>query len=104
MRNLFLFVFLSTYIFSLELYAVNLEQLELEEGFKISIFAENLDSPRQMVEGENGTIFVAERGGQILALIDADKNGQIDSKNIVAEGLTLSTGISLLKEIYISLK
>ena len=97
MRNLFLFIFLTTYIFSFELSAVNLKQLELEEGFKISIFAENLDDPRQMVEGKNGTIFVAERGGQIIALVDSDKNGQIDSKTIVAEGLTLSTGVSLFE-------
>lgn len=79
----------------MRLSAINLEQLELEDGFEISIFADNLDAPRQMVEGENGTIFVAERGGQILALIDADKNGQIDSKIIVAKDLTLSTGLSI---------
>ena len=95
MRNLFIFIFIFTYAFSMQLSAINLEQLELEDGFEISIFADNLDAPRQMVEGENGTIFVAERGGQILALIDADKNGQIDSKIIVAKDLTLSTGLSI---------
>jgi len=95
MRNLFIFIFIFTYAFSMRLSAINLEQLELEDGFEISIFADNLDAPRQMVEGENGTIFVAERGGQILALIDADKNGQIDSKIIVAKDLTLSTGLSI---------
>jgi glucose/arabinose dehydrogenase len=95
MRNLFLFILIFTYALSMQLSAINLEQLELEDGFEISIFAENLDAPRQMVEGENGTIFVAERGGQILALIDADKNGQVDSKIIVAKDLTLSTGLSI---------
>ena len=63
MRNLFIFVFLSIYILPFNLKALDLINLELEDGFEISIFAENLDSPRQMAEGENGTIFVGERGG-----------------------------------------
>ena len=87
MRNFFIFVFLSICIFSFNLKALDLTNLELEEGFKISIFSENLDAPRQMAEGENGTIFVGERGGQILALIDSDKNGQVDSKIIIASDL-----------------
>ena len=95
MRNLFIFVFLSIYILPINLTALDLTNLELEDGFKISIFAESLDAPRQMAEGENGTIFVGERGGQILALIDSDKNGQADSKIIIAKDLKYSTGISL---------
>ena len=95
MRNLFIFVFLSIYILPFNLTALDLTNLELEDGFEISIFAENLDAPRQMAEGENGTIFVGERGGQILALIDSDKNGQVDSKIIIATDLKYSTGISL---------
>jgi glucose/arabinose dehydrogenase len=95
MRNLFIFVFLSIYIYPFNLKALDLSNLELEDGFEISIFAENLDSPRQMAEGKNGTIFVGERGGQILALIDSDKNGQVDSKIIIASDLEYSTGISL---------
>ena len=55
--------------------------LVLEPGFDISIFASNLDAPRQMVEGKNGTIFVGERGGQIIALRDTDNNGQADFMN-----------------------
>ena len=95
MRNLFIFVFLSIYTLPFNLTALDLTNLVLEDGFEISIFAENLDAPRQMAEGENGTIFVGERGGQILALIDSDKNGQVDSKIIIATDLEYSTGISL---------
>jgi glucose/arabinose dehydrogenase len=79
----------------LNLFSQILDDLQVESGFKISIFAENLDAPRQMAEGKNGTIFVAERSGQILALIDSDKNGQVDSKVIVAKDLSYSTGLSL---------
>ena len=77
--------------------------LILEQGFDISIFASNLDAPRQMVEGKNGTIFVGERGGQIIALRDTDNNGQADLKIIIAKDLTYSTGISIYNgDLYFS--
>ncbi len=89
--SFFLLIFTFT---SLDIYSQNLDQLELEPGFKISIFAQNLDSPRQMFEGDNGTIFVGERSGQIIALRDSDENGQADLKIIVAKNLTYSSGVS----------
>jgi glucose/arabinose dehydrogenase len=95
MKKFSKFIFFPIYIFSLNLSAVNLDQLVLEEGFSISIFAENLDSPRQMVEGENGTIFVGERNGNILALKDTDNNGQVDLRIVIADELTYSTGVSI---------
>jgi|TARA_Y100000992_G_scaffold2685_1_gene1752 glucose/arabinose dehydrogenase len=80
-----------------------LDDLLLEPGFKISIYADKLDSPRQMAEGENGTIFVGERNGKIIALRDSDNNGQADSKITVADGLTYSTGVSLFNgDLYFS--
>ena len=88
---------LNAYLFFLSgsISANILDDLFLEPGFNISIYADNLDSPRQMVEGKNGTIFVGERNGKILALQDLDNNGQVDSKIVVADGLTYSTGVSL---------
>lgn len=103
MQKLFICsLFLVTY-FSLNLHAINLDDLSLEKGFNISIFAEDLDSPRQMVEGANGIIYVAERNGQIIALKDLDKNGQSDVKITLVKNLSLSTGISLYKgDLYFS--
>jgi glucose/arabinose dehydrogenase len=84
-------------------FSQNLEKLVLEPGFKISIFAENLSSPRQMAEGENGTIFIGERSGQIVALTDSDKNGEADSKKVIAKNLEYSTGISVFDgDLYFS--
>ncbi len=103
MKNLFSFLFFLIYISSIHIFAMELEDLSLEDGFQISIYAENLDSPRQMAEGKNGTIFVGERNGKILALRDLDNNGQVDSKIIVADGLTYSTGVSLFNgDLYFS--
>ena len=104
MKKKFIFT-LNVYLlfFSVSIFADVLDDLILEPGFSISIFAENLDSPRQMVEGKNGTIFVGERNGKILALRDLDSNGQVDSKIIVADGLTYSTGVSLFNgDLYFS--
>ena len=95
MKNLFLFLPILASLFFGKLHALELEYLTVEDGFKISIFAENLDSPRQMTEGKNGTIFVGERGGQIIALIDSDHNGQADSKIVLAKDLKSSTGLSI---------
>ena len=73
----------------------NLSHLRLDPGFKISIFANNLDSPRQMAEGHNGTVFLGQRSGTILALLDSDRNGEVDSKRVIADNLTYSTGVSI---------
>jgi glucose/arabinose dehydrogenase len=99
-KNLILFLLSASSSFLL---AINLTQLSLDDGFNISIFAENLNAPRQMAEGKNGTIFVGERGGQIVALRDTDNNGVADSKIIIANDLTFSTGLSLHKgDLYFS--
>ena len=83
--------------------AQNIDNLVLDPGFKISIFAENLSSPRQIAQGKNGTIFVGERTGQIIALTDTDQNGQADKKKVIAEGLEYSTGISIFNgDLYFS--
>tara|TARA_B100001093_G_scaffold466456_1_gene484880 strand:+ start:4612 stop:5718 length:1107 start_codon:yes stop_codon:yes gene_type:complete len=104
MRNSqILFFLLIIFTFQLRLYSQNLDQLILEPGFAISIYAKGLDSPRQMAEGQDGTIYVGERGGQIIALRDTDNNGEADFKRVIADNLILSTGISMFEgDIYFS--
>ncbi|MDB9908770.1 PQQ-dependent sugar dehydrogenase [Gammaproteobacteria bacterium] len=103
MKNLFLFPPILASLFFGQLHALELDHLIIEDGFNISIFAENLDSPRQMTEGEEGTIFVGERGGQIIALVDSDDNGQADSKIVLARDLISSTGLSIFNgDLYFS--
>ncbi len=103
MKKIFLNIFSIIIFFPSHLSAIDVEDLQIEEGFQISVFAEDLDSPRQMVEGSEGTIFVAERNGQIVALKDSDNNGQADSKIIIAKNLSYSTGISFFDgDIYFS--
>ena len=87
-KNLTLFFLVTASCFNFKIFAQDLDQFQLQPGFQIEIFASDLDSPRQMAEGKNGTIFVGERGGQIVALSDSDRNGQADSKRVIAESLT----------------
>jgi glucose/arabinose dehydrogenase len=83
--------------------AQDLDKLVLEPGFKISIFAEKLSAPRQIAQGKNGTIFIGERTGQIIALTDSDQNGQADYKKVIAEDLEYSTGLSIFNgDLYFS--
>ena len=103
MRNLITIIFVAILTLHWDAQALDISHLKVQEGFKISIFAQDLNSPRQMVEGENGTIFVGQRSGQILALLDSDRNGQVDLKRVIADDLTYSTGVSIFNgDLYFS--
>ena len=72
-----------------------LEDLTLNQKYSIEIFASDLDSPRQLAESSSGRIFVgSKRGGKIFAIRDTDGNGEADEQSLVAEGLTMATGVS----------
>ena len=69
--TLLLILFFMTF----NVFSLNLEKLKLPEGFKISIFADELQLPRQISESRNGYIFIGSKkaNGKIFALIDKDK-------------------------------
>ena len=50
---------------------IPLEQLTLPEGFKIEVYASNIENPRQMALGPGGTVFVGtRRAGNVYAVLD----------------------------------
>ena len=72
--------------------------LSLPEGFEIKVFANGLDSPRQITETEKGYILVgSKKGSEIVALLDQDKDGVSEKKVIVSDGLQNPTGITFFK-------
>ena len=72
------------------------DQLELPDGFKISIYAKNIKSARQIAESKNGTIFVGSKSGDsVMALIDTNNDNYAETKIIVASGLSNPTGVAL---------
>lgn len=58
------------------------------DGFAVQLFAEGLNGPRFMAVGPNGVLYVADRGNdRIVALPDADGNGEADEVRIFADGV-----------------
>ena len=75
-----------------------LNYLTLPEGFEISIFAEGLNSPRQISETEAGYVIVgSKKGDKIYALHDNNLDGYAEKKILIAKGLQNPTGVTFYK-------
>ena len=73
-----------------------LEKLNVPDGFEISIFADNLDSPRQIAETEKGYVVVgSKKGDKIFALYDINSDGFAEEKILIAENLQNPTGVAV---------
>ena len=82
----------------------SIKSLKVPEGFIISKFAENIDSPRQMAQGDLGYIFIgSRRGNEIVVIRDFDNNGVSDFKRTIASSLNQPSGVSFYGgDIYFS--
>ena len=91
----FLLFFLVIFISGLVYSNSNLDRLNLPNGFEISIYADNLDSPRQITETDNGYIIVgSKKGDKIFALFDEDLDGYAERKILIADSLQNPTGVT----------
>ena len=76
----------------------NIGKLNLPDGFQISIFADKLESPRQITETKEGYVIVgSKKGDKIFALFDGDHDGYAETKIAIAEGLKNPTGVTYHK-------
>ena len=83
-------------LISFDVYAFNINDLILPKDFEISIFANNLDTPRQISETDDGYVIVgSKKGDKIYALFDQDLNGHAEKKILVADGLKNPTGVTV---------
>jgi len=74
---------------------INLEEISLPKGFKISIFAEDVPNARSLAIGQSGTIFVGNRSrNRVYALKDTDGDGIADRRWIIAKGLRMPNGVA----------
>ena len=91
-------LFLIIVIFS-EVILSDVDKLNVPEGFEISIFNENIDGPRQMVEGEE-YIFVGSRSaGNVYAINKKNTSNTI----ILFSDLESPSGVALLDgDLYIA--
>lgn len=72
-----------------------LPDIQLPEGFSISIFAEDVPNARSMTLGDKGTVFVGSRKkDKVYALVDENNDGKSDKQYIVAEGMNSPNGVT----------
>ena len=95
MKNRLLFSFLlSVWPFQLAQADVPVERIKLPAGFKIDIYAEGVKNARQMVRGDQGTIFVgSRRAGKVWALSDTHGDQRADQVREIDSGLDMPSGL-----------
>lgn len=72
-----------------------LDQIELPEGFSISVFSRNVPNARSLTLGAEGTVFVGTRTeGSVYAVVDADGDGKADTVHTLATGLEMPNGVA----------
>lgn len=77
----------------------SLDFLKIQDGFKISVFAKDLDKPRVIAFDPRGTMFVSEtQEGKVLKLEDKDNDGLAKTKTAVIENLRLPHGLAFYKD------
>ena len=74
----------------------DLDKLNVPNGFEISIFADKLDSPRQLAETDEGYVIAgSKKGNKIYALLDQDLDGYAEKRILVADNLQNPTGVTV---------
>ncbi len=84
--------FFSSFIFS----SPDLEKLNVPDGFEISIYADGLDSPRQLAETDEGYVVVgSKKGDKIFALYDSNFDGYAEKRILISDNLQNPTGVTV---------
>ena len=72
-----------------------LKKIKLPEGFKIEVYADNVENARSMDLSPNGTLFVGTRDkGDVYAIEDTNKDNKADKTHILATGLNMPNGVA----------
>ena len=65
-----------------------LEKIVLPDGFKIEIYASDVENARSMTVSPSGTVFVGNRkSDNVFALIDENNDGKVDKKYLITDKL-----------------
>ncbi|MFT5262341.1 MAG: glucose/arabinose dehydrogenase [Polaribacter sp.] len=73
-----------------------LRNIKLPEGFKIEVYADDINNARSLCLSPKGTLFVGNRkkGGNVYALLDTDGDFKVDKKYTIAKGLYMPNGVA----------
>jgi glucose/arabinose dehydrogenase len=77
-----------------QILSTDLGEIKLPPGFKINIYADNVDNARSLTLGDNGTLFVGTRESEVYALIDENKDFKADKVLTIASGLNSPNGVA----------
>lgn len=73
-----------------------LKHISVPEGFRITIFADNVDNARSLALGDDGEIYVGTlKAGKVYALRDTDNDGVADQQFVIAEDLEMPNGVTV---------
>jgi len=74
---------------------MNMNRLNLPEGFSIALYAKDIEGARSMAMGANGTLFVGTRNeGKVYALKDTDGDYKVDENYTIASDLEQPNGVA----------
>jgi len=72
-----------------------LDFISLPPGFMMHVYADEVKNPRQMVMGDDGTLFVGSRSaGNVYALVDSDNDFVAEKKYLIAKDLSMPSGLA----------
>lgn len=78
--------------------ALPLDRITLPPGFTIDVYASGVANARSMALGPSGVLFVGTRrasgGGNVYALVDADKDQKAEKVYTIASGLNMPNGVA----------
>ncbi|WP_101674977.1 PQQ-dependent sugar dehydrogenase [Alloalcanivorax mobilis] len=73
-----------------------LDTLNVEKGFSVSVFADQVPNARQLAQAADGTVFAGSRdAGKVYAIRDTDGDGKADRVTALLEDLNMPSGIAL---------
>jgi len=73
----------------------DLSAIQLPSGFKISIYAENVENARSMALSPSGVLFVGTRDkGDVYALVDRDGDFKAEKQYRIASKLNMPNGVA----------
>ncbi len=74
---------------------VELQRIQLPEGFSIEVFAEGVEDARSMTLSPSGIVYVGtRRAGNVYAVEDRDGDGKAERTTRIAQGLRAPNGVA----------
>jgi len=77
-----------------EVLSTNLSSIKLPAGFKIDVYAENVENARSMALSDNGILFVGTRESNLYAVVDDNKDFKADRVITIASGMNSPNGVA----------